>query len=507
MSQFIKSVQQMCNTAYTENGAVSYASTNDALLDFFSKVGGMRGQNQEAFALFVKAYAENPLFSVRCLFHVRDIREGMGEREIFRYIIQQLADDKSCQEYHDMAKFMFGHINEYGRWDDYYAYFGTHLQNDAIKVLKTQFDKDLKNLEQNNVQDKKESISLLGKWLKSENTSSHKSVKLARDTRKGFKLSSQEYRKKLSKLRKHIEVVECAMATKRWDEIDYEGVPSLAMKNYSKAFKKHDSERYLEYLESVKAGTKTINSSVLYPYDLYVQSRSCCDPAERERINLQWNNLPNYFTKKEHNILPILDVSGSMKWGSDYVPPISVAISLGLYIAERNTGQFKDHYMTFNEHPKLCKIQGNDVCEKMTKMKQYDNQYCSTNLIAVFEVLLNAIKKDNIPADQVPKQLIIISDMQFNDVGGYSTNLEHINQMYRDAGIDRPNITFWNVSARSDNPATKDSNNTFLISGRSPSILKHALNTTIDNPQELMLEVLSSPRYSNINYVYKSEQI
>lgn len=496
MTTFIDSIMQVCNMSSTQNDAVSYASTNDSLLDFFSKVGGMRGRDDTAYDMFVNAFAENPVYAVRCLFHMRDVREGMGERDLFRHIIKNLVTSEDVN-HTNIAKFAMDYISEYGRWDDFYAYFDSSLKNNAIVILKNQFDQDLANLES-----KTGHISLLGKWLKSENTSSYASVKLARMTRKGFKLSSQEYRKKLSKLREHIKVVERDMVANKWEEINYEGVPSNAMKNYSKAFKKHDEERFQQYLSDVKSGDKKINSAVLYPYDLYNQIShiSANDVAERARIDLQWKNLPNYFTEKTYEILPIIDVSGSMTRGNHATTPISIAISLGLYIAERNCGAFKNHYMTFNEKAKIHQIIGADFYEKANMIRITDSQYFSTNLSDVFKTLLTAIKRNNIPENEVPKQLIIISDMQFNCVGNYSTNFEHIDKMYRDAGITRPNLTFWNVNAYQDSPATKDANNTFLISGSSPSVLKHALNTTIVSPIDLMFDVLNSPRYANINY-------
>lgn len=492
-SQFIGAVAKELNkNTVTKNGALSNNSSLNPVLDFFSKSGALRGQDEEVIKYFEKAFQSNEELSLRALFYMRDIKGGQGERKNFRLICQWLSVHSPESIIRNMI-----HIPIFGRWDDFYAFVENEQTKEvALNIMKEQFDKDLE-LASNG-----KNVSLLGKWLKSENSSSKETKKLGTITREFFGISSAEYRKSLSRLRKQIQIVETYMSQKQWTSIEYSHVPSYAMKIYRKSFGKHDLDRFQQYLSDVSKGQKKINASTLYPYDIVRELMSSCTSSSEDfkTLELQWENLPNYMNDaNDTQCIVLADVSGSMYGGSS-VAPIYVSISLAIYFAERMKGAFNGYFMTFTDKPSLVKLEGGNITEKVNKVKQADWGF-NTDLIAAFKAILYASVNNHIPQTEMPSKLFIISDMQFDQAcsNNSKTNFEEIDRMYQAAGYTRPTLVFWNVNAHSDSPVTKDEMGTFLVSGCSPSILKYALNTQAITPMELMMEVLNSERYSFIH--------
>ena len=488
---FISTLEKVMNkSAFTENGAISYKSTLSHVLDFFSKSGALRGDEQTALTLFSKAFSENKLLAKRALFYCRDVRGGQGERSTFRFIINHLAKRHSEDIVSNIC-----YIPIFGRWDDLYSFVDTPLEDIAFNFMKQQLDEDLKNYSN------EEPISLLAKWLKSENTSSEESKRLAKITRRHFGISSKEYRKLLSKLRNKINIVESKITRGEWELINYSEIPSRAMKLYSKAFMKHNPIGFTNYLNDISKGKKKINASTLYPYDIvckYLHNNISED--EDKTYETLWNHLPKCFNDGEYNTLVVVDVSGSMYDGCNSVKPIDVAISLGLYMAERNKGKLKNYFMTFSENPELVKIVGNTLKQRIENMSKANWGY-NTDIVKIFDVLIKVIKVNNLDKSEIPKKIFIISDMQFDKalpMNNDKTTFELIKSMFRNNNIKQPDLVFWNVNAKSDTPVTKDDNGTFLVSGASPSILSHALNTEATSPFEFMMEVLNSERYQCI---------
>ena len=515
---FINCLEHELNKSVcTENGALSYKSTLSSVLDFFSKSGALRGKKEEALELFYKGFNEpqnenenrinNKILMKRALFYMRDIRKGQGERDLFRYIIHDMAIN-----YSDEIKNLIMLIPIFGRWDDLYSFVDTPLENEAFEFMKIQFEDDLNKINEvekniNKIQNQNSDfkdlhISLIGKWLKSINTSSKESRRLGGITRKHFKMSAKKYRKELSKLRNVIDVVECKMCKNKWEDINFERVSSNAMKRYIKTFKKHLEKEYNEYLINVKEGKAKIHSDTLYPYDIIKEymkdSSNVC-----ETLELQWKNLPNYFETNSNSIC-VVDTSGSMysSENSTNIRPIDVAISLGIYIAERNIGSFKDSFITFSRIPELQQIKGKTLRDKILNIKNND-WGMNTDLIEVFKLILSTTKKYNISENEQIKKIFIISDMQFDRAcvkyKNSKTTFEIIDEMFKKEGIIRPELIFWNVNAYADSPIEKDKQGAYLVSGASPSILQHALNMKEQTAMDLMLETLNSKRYNVIN--------
>jgi RecQ family ATP-dependent DNA helicase len=479
-------LQNTTHSAHTQKRAISNSTTYNAVLDFFSKSGALRGRTGEVLNYFQKAFSEDETLALRALFYMRDVRGGQGERESFKVIIQWLA-----KNHKEAILCNLIHILVFGRYDDFYALVRIpEVSNDVFQIMKEQFEDDLAAAKEG------DNVSLLGKWLKSENTSSKESRKLGKLTRKFFGLESEEYRKSLVLLRNKINIIETLVTQKKWNDIPYEHVPSHAMKLYTKTFTKNDKERFVKYLEDVKAGKKTIKASTLYPYDIVHELLDRhVDGTTLSSLQAQWEALPDFLEgSTEKNGIVVADVSGSMTGR-----PMEVAISLALYFAERNTGTFKDYFLTFSETPELVKVYGNDLKEKIKNISRA-NWGNSTKIQLIFDLILDAAVKNNTKEEDMPSKVFIVSDMQFDIAvkDNNKTNFEVIEEKYKAAGYKRPVLVFWNVNASSDSPVTKDENGTFLVSGCSPSILKYAMNTVAVTPLELMLEVLNSERYSKI---------
>lgn len=470
------------NVGYTLNGAGAYETTQNAMVDFFSQAGAMRNRSeQDIISEFTQAFGEDKLLAMKALFYFRDIRSGQGERRLFRIIIRYLADHHSETMEKNLTL-----IPYFGRWDDIYELFGTRLEAKAADFIKQQYIEDISS----------ETPSLLGKWLKSENASSFETKKLAKRTRIILGLTPRQYRKSLSALREKINIVERHMSSKEWHEIDYAKLPSVAGLKYRQAFFRNDLERYEAFIESLVKGETTVNVKDLYPYDLV---RKVYGGGNQEDVLLDqmWKRLPNYIGDANENSMVVVDVSGSMSG-----LPMDVAISIGLYLAERNHGHYHNHFITFSERPKMVEIKGSTFAERVRNIKRADWEM-STNMEAVFDLILNSAIKNNIPKEEMVKKLYIVSDMQFDKAtkGRVDISLfENIRERYISQGYELPVLTFWNVNSYGESfPMTVDDRGFLAVSGCSPSIFTNLMKGEFVSPYDLMVDVLNDERYSVIS--------
>jgi hypothetical protein len=479
--QAIEITEKAGRMTTTANGAITPVSTDSAVLDFFSTAGALRGKSEtEIVNLFHKAFFSNPLWAMKALFYYRDVRGGQGERRTFRIILKWLA-----QNHADVVKLNMAHIPTYGRWDDLLELLDTPVEEEMMTMLNNQLYVDLSA----------EKPSLAAKWLPSINTSSQTSRNQAAQLAKFFGVCHKDYRRILSTLRAKIKIIETAMCQGKWGEINYEHVPSRASMIYRKAFGRHDKERYAEYLKAVETGEKKINAGTLYPYDICNKIRGGHDAT----LEVQWKALPNYFEGLEPaNRLVVADTSGSMESGMGSVKPIDLSLSLALYIAERNTGKFQNYFITFGANPELKRIMGNTLKDRLNSINSPD--WGNTNLQAVFNMILREAINFKLPEKEMPTEIFIISDMQFDPSDwGYQTNFETIQDKYRISGYKAPKIIFWNVNASfGQAPVKAHDEGVVLVSGCSPSILTTILSGKSITPTDLMLETLNKPRYNPI---------
>ena len=492
----LQQLKEATNKTTTTNGAVTNVSSHSYLLDFFARGGSMRNvSEQEISQLFSKAFSENPEYALKALFMHRDVREGNGERNLFRICTKWLSENDL-----PALEALIHLIAEYGRWDDVVALLDTSAYKVAGQVIAEQLTEDVANLE------KGKSISLLSKWMPSENASSLITISRAKKLIKGLGISPKEYRKTIVSLRKVLNLLEQNMSQKTWEKVDYSALPSQAMMKHRQAFYRNDEEKYLTFLESLvkqEKGAK-VNSGSLYPYQLVEKviggfGRIHLTQQDRVLYDQMWNALPNRVEGAENSIA-VVDVSGSMSG-----TPMNVAISLGMYVAERNEGVFHNHFITFSDTPQLVKIVGNDFTEKVRNIERAD-WGMSTNLERVFDLILNTAIKNNTPQEELPTRLFIISDMQFNACvrvkGKEETFFQTMKRKFEQHGYKLPKVVFWNVNGSygQQSPVTKDTPDTMLVSGFSQNIFKHILESASINPYEMMIETLDNERYSPIKY-------
>ena len=485
VNPLVAGLENASNITTTENGAIAYKSTLNYLLDFFGNAGALRTRSDnDVIQLFTKAFAEDMLLALKILFYIRDVRGGQGERKTFRTIISWLA-----KNYPDVVRKNIQNISIFGRWDDLYSLFDTELEKDALKLFTEQLAADWMMMKAN------KNVSLLAKWLKSENTSSKESVSLARKFRESLGWNSKKYRKTLSQLRKYIEVVEVKMCAQEWSNINFEQVPSKASLNYRKAFEKKAGDSYKSYLSKVEKGEAKINATTLYPYDILrtlVEHQQ--SPTSIKAADLQWKALPN-FVEGDGKGLVIADTSGSMNG-----LPLYVAVSLAIYFAERNNGPFKDVFMTFSNTPKFHRIVGNNLLEKYTNLDS-DGWDMNTNLQASLDLILNTATRNHVEQKDLPSVLFIISDMQFDPAlsSNDKTNYELMKEKFKNAGYRIPNIVWWQVNSSQNNvPVKVTDSGVAMVSGSHPSILKQICSTSFLTPLGLMLKTITDKRYDSV---------
>lgn len=475
MNTLINAIEQKQNVTTTENGAATLKSTLKATVDFFGLGGALRSRTeQDVISLFSKAFAEDPLVAVKTLFYIRDVRGGQGERKTFRTCFAWLA-----KEYPEVAIKNLDNVVEFGRWDDLFCTRGTSVwTNNVLPMIRNEWFSG--------------KTSLFQKWLPSQNASSVTTKKIATEIINYLKISPRTYRKTLSEKRAELDVVERKMCSNNWDKINYKGVPSKAALNYKGAFENHDGVRYAQYIADVKSGKTTINAGTLYPYDIV---EKCFANDDSNTLDVLWSSLPDYTNGDTSNGIVVADVSGSMSGR-----PMAVSISLAMYISERNNGAFKDRFITFSERPTLQKVIGNNIRERVRNLQSAD-WGMSTNLESVFNLILDTAKEHNIPASELPSKIYIVSDMEFNAACNCpdATLFQYIDQAYKSAGYERPELVFWNVNARNTHSPVKfDDRGTCLVSGCSPSILKSLLSGTIVNAEQIMLDTINVKRYESV---------
>lgn len=479
-------LKQEANKTATENGAATYITTESDCLDLFATVGALRGAGDgEIVDRFLRAFAENRDIAMKLLFFARDVRGGLGERRVFRVILKWLAENQP-----ETVKKNIRYVAEYGRFDDLLVLMDTPCEREMLDELKRQLSADTEALENGG------EVSLLAKWLPSVNASSPETVRMAKRIARHFGMTEAAYRRTLVALRAHIRIIENNLRERDYT-FDYSKQPSKAMYKYRKAFIRNDGERYADFIDRVSSGEAKLNTATLMPYEIirpfFYNSVS---DEERRAIDLTWNTQQDF--GGDENALVVIDGSGSMYWYGDPIPA-TVALSLGIYFAERNTGAFKNHFITFSENPQLVEIKGEDILDKLQYCESF-NEVANTNIQKVFELILEAAKKNSVPAEELPSKIYIVSDMEFDVCtdDAKATNFEYARRIFRQAGYELPDIVFWNVASRNRHqPVRRNEQGAALVSGCTPRIFSMVAGGAAD-PYAYMLEVIESERYSRI---------
>lgn len=517
---FWQRLKETDNFTTTENGAGAYKSTLNACLDAFGSLGAMRKSDETSIVTtFEKAFNEDKVLAMRMLFWLRDVRGGIGERRSFRFILKWLVERHPEYVLNNLSN-----ILEYGRGDDFLCLLDTQLRNEVADFLKKAVERDLSRLPF------LQPISLIGKWLPSINTSSAETTRYANILAKAWGWNPRRYRRTLSTLRRYLNITERFMSANEWELIDYEKVPAKAAMNYSDAFYKHDTFAYTCYLQKVASGKANVKSKTLYPSEIIhkVLFSRVNRISDKDRIlyNALWDNLPNYFEKSpDESSICVVDVSGSMSG-----EPMEVAIALGMYCADKCHGPFHNKFITFSENPQLVEVRGKDLYEKARNVESSD-WGGSTNIEAVFNLILSTAIRNNCKQEDLPSKLYIISDMQFNDAtrGGYydwrsskmvrsksMTFMQEMRQRYATAGYEMPALVYWDVRASKCGmfQETIDGENIAMVSGYSAKLFESVIEgTTYEetvnergeivtkqkiDPMTVMLTTLGNERYDEV---------
>lgn len=499
------------NVSVTENGAIGYLTTGKELLDLNFAVASLRSASEdEILRRFTAAFSIDRVLAVKWLFFARDVRGGLGERRLFREAFSVVTE--YCRD--EVIQRLIALIPEYGRYDDLWMLLDDeHCKKFVVQYVADVFRSDILGAERG------EPITLLAKWMPSCNASSDKTAHYARILRTGLGLKEREYRKKLSKLRKYLDVVEVKMSGKNWNEINYETVPSRANVVYSNAFLKNDEKRRKEFLGKLEKGEAKINSSVLFPHDIvhkYTGENGwyCSVLSYDAALEAMWRGLPDTVNGCGNTIV-VADGSGSMtcKVGKSGVSALDVANALAIYFAEHSSGEFKDKYITFSERPQFVDFSGVESLREKIKIALTYDECANTNIEAVFDLILNTAVRNHMKQEDIPANVLIISDMEFDgcavgnkderypywgkrraDEGLFNT----IERKYRREGYELPRLIFWNVNSRTGTIPVRNNNlGVALVSGFSVNICKMVMSGKTD-PYECLLEMLNTERYKPV---------
>ena len=481
-------LKKEASLTHTENGALTYSTSGSFCLDLFFRAGAMRNAPAQEIAEIVKlAFAEDAVKTLKIVFFARDVRGGLGERRFFRIARQTLTDfapEAVCRN--------IPHIAEYGRYDDLCALLDTPCEDAAVVEIKEQLMTDKRSMEEGG------KVSLLAKWLPSVNATSPETRKTGRHLAGLLGMTERNYRKLLSALRSYTDILENRLRTRDYT-FDYEKQPSKALFKYRAAFMRNDGKRYCRFLDSVEQGEAKLNASTLYPYEIIHRCLAEDLSAEESRtLDLTWRNLPVYGANDENSIA-VIDGSASMT-GGENVCPLDAAMSLGIYFAEHNKGVFANHFITFSRNPQLVQLKGSTIAEKAQYCSTF-NEASYTDLEAVFDLLLTTAVTHNLPQEEMPGRLYIISDMEFDKciVGGSNQILyEEMWMRYAESGYTLPQVVFWNVDSRRSNmPVTLHESGSALVSGFTPALFDMLLSDDL-SPVRMMEETISSERYARI---------
>ena len=469
MNTFVNAVANQ--ESRTANGMKARKSTASAAVDLFFNIGASRGKN--IVPAFTAAFVENKDLALRIAAWVRDVRGGAGERQIFRDILSYLetADPES-------AKALLHKVPELGRWDDLFVVKTEYLKREAFTMLGDAL---------------REKNGLAAKWTPRKGP-------IAAEIRAFFGMSPKFYRKSLVEMTK---VVETQMCAKDWDNINFSHVPSVAASRYKKAFYRN-TDTYKAYVDALVKGDNPevkVNASAIFPYDVLkgrISHYNSFSKTELDLIQKQWEALPNYVG--DANILPLVDVSGSMTVAAGKNTKLScleVAVSLGLYLADKNVGKFKDTFLTFSSSPELVTLRGN-INSKIDQMVR-SKWEMSTDLNAAMQKILTVAVNGNVPQEEMPSMLLILSDMQFNQCARHDDSaLEMIARKFESHGYQMPKVVFWNLNAQDNAPVKFDTSGTALVSGFSPAIVKPLLSGNMEDftPESIMLKTIMQDRYA-----------
>ena len=502
LSAFEKAMSFTRTYTRTENGAVSLSTPDPSGISegrvslFFKAIRGI--DDTKLYEYLQKSLEEDLIDTFIITFNCRDPRGGKGERDIGRKLLKYLFMHKPVE----FSK-VFHLIPEYGRWDDLLLLFPkatiaktqTHknVQDEVVKFFCEKLKEDIRHMHDG------KPVSICAKWAPTEGDVEDKLYHVVDTICEHLDITKRMYRKEyIVPLRSYLQIVEVYMSTNKWDLIQYSKVPSHAMKNLKKAFEKHSPEAFTAWKESLVKGEVKVNAKVLHPHELIREIRT--KGSSDEVTESQWKVLEDEAEKLGvlEDVCVVCDTSGSMQMPNHL--PLDISVALGILISKLTKGPFNGHVITFEENPRFIKIEYGSLYDRYYQLASIP-WGGSTNLQATFDMILERGKIFKLTNADMPKRLIIISDMQFNYVEGRSTltNFQEIERKYAESNYTRPQLVFWNVNGKSEDfPVDVNDNGTCLVSGSSPAILKSIISAKTFTSYAILKEELDSKRYKKI---------
>lgn len=491
---------------YTTNEARAFESTGSPLVNYFAMLTRTLSYETNSEHL-QQCWKVNPAMTVGIVFNTRDRLNGKKEKKISNEAMLWLRNNKPLT----YKKNILNYVNKYGCWKDL-LFIANHLKGkmntDELQLFAEQLKRDISSLNTatslNNA-----NISLCAKWAPSENDCNDKKKQLAKKLasilyERNDPKKMEKYRKEyLVPLRQKIKIIETMMCNNQWQAINYQCVPGIASKRYLNAFLKHDKERYEKYLADVRSGKQEIKITGILPHELIsCYMKDSTQPIET--IELQWKAIIANVKSSGVlcNMMPIIDVSGSMYSASNGSIPAQVAIALGILISFCCEGQFHKKIIAFSEVPTLITLKGDSLFECFKEITNIP-QGLNTNFIACAELILNFAKTFNVPDEQMPEKYVVISDMEFDKAShtgeDIQTTYQHIKDIYIRDKYKVPKFIFWN--ANSDNegifPVQCNDDGTAIISGFSEQLLKIFMQYDDFNAETIVSEIVK-PYLSDI---------
>lgn len=481
----------------TENGAPAHTTSGSPCLDFF--IHTVRDTSeQDLVSLFRNAFNSNPKIALGLLMHLRDARDGKGERRLTHWALLELRQRSPKLYLLNLLTLV-----ELGYYKDLCHLIELIYQRDLPFLTNEDHPVELDIFAQLLREEKakmdsnpdKPGLTLAGKWAPSNNThfdkpeSGYQAKTLSQILFPNSSSKQRDYRKLLSSLREQLKVVERLMSEGRWEEIDFGKVPSKAHRLLRNSFSKQQAERYQEYLFDLSAGTEKINVKGTQPHELvshYLRNREF-----DQVIESQWDTLLNNLLQKGtlNKTLAIVDVSGSMTG-----QPMEVAIALGLLTSQCTSPPFTGKCITFSAEPKLHTVNGNTLHERVKNLSRM-HWGMNTNLLAVFDLILDQAVNNHLAPERMIETLFIFTDMQFDSAergsASWSTTHDIIEQKYRASGYKMPQIVYWNLrSAQPAIPCTKDTPGVAMVSGFSSDLLKLFMDGGEFTPETMMMKAV-----------------
>ncbi len=500
MSGFTDNMRLMANITSSENGGRVFKSTNGgALLDLYSLIGGMRHQPEsEIRTKWKEAYNESPILASNLVLYARDIRNGgLGERKIGRVLLNELAKVEP-----ELIKRNFQTVVDCGRWDDlWFAFEGTSVEPYMWDFIIATLANDIDQMSE------KKQCTLLAKWMPSINTSSIQTRRIAKKFCFLIGVNEKTYRKALSALRSYLNVVEVKMSAGQWDSIDFETIPSVAMSKYVGTFNRRLKEKFSDYKAKAAKGEAKVHAATLTPATIchkflmnggmrvWSEHWGSCQEAANildEMDKLQWNNLPNY-VEGNQDVVIMADISGSMSCSNS--EPLAASVGLATYFAQRNTGAYKNLYMTFAGQPRFIELNDSWDIEKCFSYALQQPAGYNTNMDAAFKAVYDVA----VESGEAPRAICVISD---GEMDGWVTSsiadsiVSKWNNKFIEAGLNPVKVISWNVAARNGTVLAPANHDIAYCSGSSAGSFKNFTSLISKDAYEAMVEILSKSEFT-----------